>query len=165
MANQFNETVDGVQETQNQGGKPGNPVQPGDMNNVAATPNQQQQQEVPAEEPVQEQQRASAGVIAAQDFVAPLIDAAMQGDENAKDIIARTAASMAVEADRAASNQAPVEEEIPVENNQQQQPQQQQQQPGAAEQAANQIIPEGQEKTSSIIVGAEDIMSAINLFR
>jgi 2-oxoglutarate dehydrogenase E2 component (dihydrolipoamide succinyltransferase) len=69
---------------------------------------------------------SSPGVAATQEFLAPIMDQAMQGDQNAKDIVARTAGEMAAAVDRNAQGGAPAEMAPP---------------PTPEEQAANGIIP------------------------
>jgi len=52
---------------------------------------------------------SSPGVAATQEFLAPIMDQALAGDQNAKDIVARTAGEMAAAVDRNAQGGAPAE--------------------------------------------------------
>ena len=76
---------------------------PAQQQQNAPAPAQQAPQDVaavPVAEPATPQD--SPGVAAAKEMLAPVVSAAMQGDENAKDIVARTAGEMAASINRQA---------------------------------------------------------------
>ena len=95
----FNETVPAQQQEQQQQQQQqapqGQQQQAPQGQDVAAMPQGQGQ----------EQEQASPGVAAAQEMLAPIMDAAMQGDPNAQTIIAKTTGIMAAEIEAKAQEQ------------------------------------------------------------
>ena len=68
----------------------------------APVPQQEEQAPVPEEQAPAPEEGMSPGVQMAREFLAPVMEAAQQGDENAKDVVARTAGEMAAAANRQA---------------------------------------------------------------